>query len=80
MNRSRPTIAELRSCVQKDRHREIGNCLARRFARPTAVYGCWLATPARPFRPPGHPRCTRRVAGGRDRDRHGRARLVSSPV
>ena len=29
--------------MQKDRHREIGNWLARKFARPTAVYGCWLA-------------------------------------
>ncbi len=38
-----PTIAELRSRVQKDRHREIGNWLARKVARPTAVYGCWLA-------------------------------------
>src|SRR5580704_4600488 len=38
-----PTIAQLRAQVQKDRHREIGNWLARRVARPTAVYGCWLA-------------------------------------
>jgi hypothetical protein len=38
-----PTIAQLRARVQKDRHREIGNWLARRAARPTAVYGCWLA-------------------------------------
>jgi hypothetical protein len=38
-----PTIAELRAKVQKDRHREIGNWLARKVARPTAVYGCWLA-------------------------------------
>jgi hypothetical protein len=38
-----PTIAELRARVQKDRHREIGNWLARSVARPTAVYGCWLA-------------------------------------
>jgi hypothetical protein len=43
MNRLRPTVAELRAGVQKDRHREIGNWLARRVARPTAVYGCWLA-------------------------------------
>ena len=42
-SRRRPTIAELRARVQKDRHREIGNWLARRVARPTAVYGCWLA-------------------------------------
>jgi phosphatidylglycerophosphate synthase len=38
-----PTVAELRALVQKERHREIGNWLARRVARPTAVYGCWLA-------------------------------------
>ncbi|MFI5457967.1 MAG: phosphatidylglycerophosphate synthase [Isosphaerales bacterium] len=38
-----PTIAELRARVQKDRPGEIGNWLARRIARPTAVYGCWLA-------------------------------------
>jgi hypothetical protein len=38
-----PTVAELSAQVQKDRHREIGNWLARRIARPTAVYGCWLA-------------------------------------
>ena len=43
MNPLRPTLAELRTCVHKDRHREIGNWLARRVARPTAVYGCWLA-------------------------------------
>ena len=43
MTAVRPTIAELRARVQKDRHREIGNWLARRVARPTAVYGCWLA-------------------------------------
>jgi len=39
----RPTLTELRACVQKGRHREIGNWLARRLARPSAVYGCWLA-------------------------------------
>jgi CDP-alcohol phosphatidyltransferase len=43
MSRSRPTIVELRAHVQKDRHREIGNWLARRIARPSAIYGCWLA-------------------------------------
>jgi CDP-alcohol phosphatidyltransferase len=43
MNRQRPSVAELRAQVQKGRHREIGNWLARRIARPTAVYGCWLA-------------------------------------
>ena len=41
--RERPTLAQLRSRVQKDRHREIGNWLARRVARPSAVYGTWLA-------------------------------------
>jgi hypothetical protein len=38
-----PTLDELRPRVQKARHREIGNWLARRIARPTAVYGTWLA-------------------------------------
>lgn len=42
MNRS-PTLSELRVRMQKDRHREIGNWLARRWGRPTAVYGTWLA-------------------------------------
>src|SRR4051794_34808278 len=41
--RDRPTLAELRARVQKGRHREIGNWLARRVGRPTAVYGTWLA-------------------------------------
>jgi phosphatidylglycerophosphate synthase len=41
--RERPTLDELRARVQKGRHREIGNWLARRVARPSAVYGCWLA-------------------------------------
>jgi hypothetical protein len=39
----RPSLAELRARVHKGRHREIGNWLARRVARPTAVYGTWLA-------------------------------------
>jgi len=43
MSQLRPNLAELRTRVQKERHHEIGNWLARRFARPTAVYGCWLA-------------------------------------
>jgi len=43
MRSDRPTPAELRAVVQKDRHREIGNWLARRVARPSAVYGTWLA-------------------------------------
>jgi hypothetical protein len=42
-DREHPTLAALRATVQKDRHREIGNWLARRVARPTAVYGTWLA-------------------------------------
>ncbi len=41
--RNRPALEELRSRVQKGRHREIGNWLARRVGRPSAVYGCWLA-------------------------------------
>lgn len=39
----RPTLDQLRGRVQKDRHREIGNWLARRVARPSAVYGTWVA-------------------------------------
>lgn len=38
-----PTLDQLRAAVHKGRHREIGNVLARRWARPTAVYGTWLA-------------------------------------
>jgi hypothetical protein len=38
-----PTISELRRSVHKERSSEIGNWMARRIARPTAVYGCWLA-------------------------------------
>ena len=38
-----PTLAELRARVHKGRHREIGNWLARRVARPAAVYGTWAA-------------------------------------
>src|SRR5262249_45667746 len=38
-----PTITELRARVQKHQHGQIGNWLARRVARPTAVYGTWLA-------------------------------------
>ncbi len=38
-----PTLAQLRERVHKQRHREIGNWLARRIARPSAVYGTWLA-------------------------------------
>lgn len=43
IRREAPTLAQLRARVQKARHREIGNWLARRVARPTAVYGTWLA-------------------------------------
>jgi phosphatidylserine synthase len=43
MRPARPTLDELRAVVQKGRHREIGNVLARRFARPSAVYGTWAA-------------------------------------
>lgn len=39
----RPTLKLLRGRVHKDRHREIGNWPARYLARPTAVYGTWLA-------------------------------------
>jgi hypothetical protein len=41
--RESPSLTELRSRVHKDRHREIGNWLARRVGRPSAVYGTWLA-------------------------------------
>ena len=40
---SGPTLEELRGRVHKERHREIGNWLARRVGRPSAVYGTWLA-------------------------------------
>jgi hypothetical protein len=39
----RPTLNALRARVHKDHHREIGNWLARRVARPAAVPGTWLA-------------------------------------
>ncbi len=38
-----PTLAQLRARVHKGRHREIGNWLARRVGRPSAVYGTWAA-------------------------------------
>ncbi len=41
-----PTLAELRARVFKHSRpggREIGNVLARRWGRPTAVYGTWVA-------------------------------------
>ncbi|MDX2036643.1 MAG: CDP-alcohol phosphatidyltransferase family protein [Isosphaeraceae bacterium] len=43
MSRDRPTLDELRAGAQKQRHREIGNVLARRFGRPAAIYGTWVA-------------------------------------
>jgi len=43
MSHGHPTLAELRATVHKQRHREIGNWLACRVARPTAVYGTWVA-------------------------------------
>jgi hypothetical protein len=39
----RPSLDTLRARVHKERHREIGNWLARRVGRPSAVYGTWLA-------------------------------------
>lgn len=41
--RSGPTLAALRARVHKERHHEIGNWLARRVGRPSAVYGTWVA-------------------------------------
>ena len=41
--RARPTLAEIRAKAQKARHREIGNILARRVFRASAIYGTWLA-------------------------------------
>ena len=38
-----PTLAELRAKAQKGKHREIGNWLARRVMRPSAIYGTWIA-------------------------------------
>jgi hypothetical protein len=38
-----PTMAELRARAHKQRHREIGNWLARQVGRPSAVYGTWAA-------------------------------------
>ena len=43
MNQNRPSLAELRASVQKAHHREIGNWLARRVARPLAIPGTWVA-------------------------------------
>jgi hypothetical protein len=38
-----PTLDEFRAKAQKRRYREIGNWLARRVSRPTAIYGSWAA-------------------------------------
>lgn len=38
-----PSLAQLRARVHKARHREVGNWLARRVGRPSAVYGTWAA-------------------------------------
>lgn len=43
MSHRHPTLEELRATVQKGRHREIGNWLARRWGRPSAIFGTWLA-------------------------------------
>lgn len=43
MRADRPTLEELRATAQKRRHREIGNWLARRVGRPSAIYGTWAA-------------------------------------
>ncbi len=43
MTPDRPTLAAIRLRAQKGRHREIGNWLARRVGRPSAVYGTWVA-------------------------------------
>lgn len=37
------TLNEIRLRGQKPRYRQIGNWLARHWARPTAVYGSWVA-------------------------------------
>ncbi len=41
--RHSPRLDELRARSHKGRHREVGNWLARRVARPSAIYGTWLA-------------------------------------
>jgi hypothetical protein len=38
-----PSLALLRRRVQKEHHRQIGNWIARRWARPSAVHGTWIA-------------------------------------
>lgn len=41
----RPTLAELELRCQKPDHRRVGNWLARRVARPLALYITWLIVP-----------------------------------
>ncbi len=43
MKSARPTIAELRAQVQKDPSSRNWQLAGAAVARPTAVYGCWLA-------------------------------------
>lgn len=43
MNRSSPSLAELRTRELDGPDARIGNVLARRFARPLAIYGTWAA-------------------------------------
>ena len=38
-----PSLGEIRARAQKGRHREVGNWLARKVGRPSAVYGTWAA-------------------------------------
>jgi CDP-alcohol phosphatidyltransferase len=38
-----PSLAEIRARAHKGRHREVGNWLARKVGRPSAVYGTWAA-------------------------------------
>ncbi|WP_435008463.1 CDP-alcohol phosphatidyltransferase family protein [Tundrisphaera lichenicola] len=38
-----PSLMEIRARAHKGRHREVGNWLARRVGRPSAVYGTWAA-------------------------------------
>ena len=55
---------------------EIGNWLARRVARPTAVYGCWLAIRLGLTAHQVTLAALCVVARGRAGDRHGRSRPV----
>ncbi len=40
---SRPTLADVRQRSHKKQHRVIGNWFARNVARPSAIYGTWVA-------------------------------------